>query len=135
MLVEELTPTIDGIDTSVTPPALYLDLYNDSITVRMEAWDNIRTDQVAHLILDGSEIQSRNIQSADPSGADPDRGAAPQFKLLIDDYFRAGMQYNIQIRVTDISKNLGDSKQLYFDVKKDSLAGKIKIDITEGAGG
>jgi len=135
MLVEELTPTIDGIDTSVTPPALYLDLYNGSITVRMEAWDNIRTDQVAHLILDGSEIQSRNIQSADPSGADPDLGAAPQFKLLIDDYFRAGMQYNIQIRVTDISKNLGDSKQLYFDVKKDSLAVKIKIDITEGAGG
>lgn len=75
MLLEELMPTIDGLDTSVTPPALYLDLYTDSITVRIEAWDNIRTDQVAYLRLDGSEIQSQMIKPADPSGMEPKRGA------------------------------------------------------------
>jgi len=128
-------PTIDGLDTSVTPPALYLDLYTDSITVRIEAWDNIRTDQVAYLRLDGSEIQSQMIKPADPSGMEPKRGAPPQFRVLIGDYFRAGTSHNVQIHVIDGSENIGISKQLYFDVKKDSLEGKLKIDITAGAGG
>lgn len=123
------------LDYSSSPPALYLNVVQGAISVTCAAWDNIRTDQTAILLLDGVEIASQPIEPLDPDGENPNQGKAPIFPVDVKANFTAGNRYSLQIKSVDTAMNIGLSRTLVFDVKADSLEKHISIDITQGAAG
>jgi len=132
---DEITPDLKELAPNETPPVLYLDTVHDTVTVTCVAWANIRTDQTVYLYLNGTFIESRNVESRDPSGPNPAEGTPPVFPVPVAGNFYAGEHYTIKMQYKNIAGNDFYSKNLEFDVKSDSLAGEIKIDITEGAAG
>ncbi|EEY03429.1 hypothetical protein [Brucella neotomae] len=131
----DITPTIDKLDTTQSPPVLYLNIVNGSVVATCAPWDSIRTDQTAFLLLNDVVIDSQPIEAQDPTGPTPRLGKPPQFTIPVANNFSAGNEYNIQIKVTDTVQNIGISQKLTFDVREDSLEKDLKIDITEGAAG
>lgn len=133
--LKNITPTLNALDTSKTPPVLYLDTLETNVIVTIEPWDNIRTDQTAFLLLNGIQIAVKQIEPLDPTGATPRAGKAPVFTVPVATNFFAGDQDKIEIKLTDTANNIGMSQPLNFDVKASELADEVKIDLTEGAGG
>lgn len=130
-----LKPVLNALDNTKSPPVLYLNTVGDSVIITIEPWDNIRTDQTAFLFINGTQAYVQKIEPLDATGPEPRKGAAPIFNVPVATNFLAGEQYSVEIKITDTAGNSGLSQKLIFDVRTDSLADAIKIDITEGAAG
>jgi hypothetical protein len=132
------TPIFYELITTSEPYTLHIDQVPTIVHVSCDAWDGIRITQTVSLYIDDNVAYTQKVEALDPDSPDGNIGKPPVFNVEARKYFKAGKDSSIYLDYAEgepPNPNRFLSKTLSFQVKSNSLADLLTIDIAEGAAG